>query len=135
MNKTITFCGNILVDSVKMVASWPKLGMLAQITDLQRAVGGSVCNTGVDLKTLDPSVTVRALGKVGEDDAGDFAVSVLDQVLGRRGGRLLRGDALFVPRRSGRRGGDAPRLVRGGGQSGGHGLNLRCVAPRCDAGT
>ena len=78
MNKTITFCGNILVDSVKTVASWPKLGMLAQITDLQRAVGGSVCNTGVDLKTLDPSVTVRALGKVGADDAGDFAVSVLE---------------------------------------------------------
>ena len=78
MNKTITFCGNILVDSVKTVASWPERGMLAQITDLKRAVGGSVCNTGVDLKTLDPSVTVRALGKVGADDVGDFAVSVLE---------------------------------------------------------
>ena len=77
MSKKITFCGNILVDSVKTIASWPEKGMLVPITDVKRAVGGSVCNTGVDLKTLDPSVEVRALGKVGADDAGDFAVSVL----------------------------------------------------------
>ena len=77
MNKKITFCGNILVDSVKTITSWPEKGMLVPITDVKRAVGGSVCNTGIDLKTLDPSVEVRALGKVGADDAGDFAISVL----------------------------------------------------------
>ena len=77
MSKKITFCGNILVDSVKTIAAWPEKGMLVPITDVRRAVGGSVCNSGVDLKTLDPSVEVRALGKVGADDAGDFALSVL----------------------------------------------------------
>ena len=77
MSRKITFCGNILVDSVKTITSWPEKGMLVPITDVKRAVGGSVCNSGVDLKTLDPSVEVRALGKVGADDAGDFAVSVL----------------------------------------------------------
>ena len=73
MDKKITFCGNILVDSVKTIASWPDKGMLVQITDVKRAVGGSVCNSGVDMKTLDPSLAVQALGMVGADDAGDFA--------------------------------------------------------------
>ena len=78
MGRKITFCGNILVDSVKTIASWPEKGMLVQITDVKRAVGGSVCNSGIDLKTLDPSLAVQALGKVGADDAGDFALSVLE---------------------------------------------------------
>ena len=78
MGKKITFCGNILVDSVKTIASWPEKGMLVRITDVKRAVGGCVCNSGIDLKTLDPSVAVQALGKVGADDAGDFALSVLE---------------------------------------------------------
>ena len=78
MNGRITFAGNILVDSVKTIAAWPEKGMLVPITGLKRSVGGSVCNSGVDLKTLDPSITVRALGKVGADDAGDFALSVLE---------------------------------------------------------
>ena len=76
MNRII-LAGNILVDNVKTVTAWPEKGMLVPITAMARAVGGSVCNTGVDLKTLDPSLSVGALGKVGRDDAGDFAVETL----------------------------------------------------------
>ena len=71
--ESIVLAGNVLVDNVKTIPSWPEKGMLVPITEMRRAVGGSVCNSGVDLKMLDPSLTVRALGKVGEDDAGDFA--------------------------------------------------------------
>ena len=78
MNKKITFCGNILVDSVKTITSWPEQGMLVSITGVRRSVGGCVCNTGIDLKILDPSVEVRANGKVGGDDAGDFAVTIME---------------------------------------------------------
>ena len=78
MGKKITFCGNIIVDSVKTIPSWPEKGMLAQITGMKRCVGGSVCNSGVDLKVLDPSIEVQALGKVGNDAAGDFAVSLME---------------------------------------------------------
>ncbi len=78
MSKKITFCGNILVDSVKTITSWPEQGMLVSITGVRRSVGGCVCNTGIDLKILDPSVEVRANGKVGGDDAGDFAVKVME---------------------------------------------------------
>ena len=68
----------MLVDNVKMISRWPDTGMLVQISSVKRAVGGAVCNSGIDLKVLDPSVTVKALGKLGDDDAGDFVVSTLE---------------------------------------------------------
>ncbi len=68
----------MLVDSVKTITSWPEQGMLVPITGVKRSVGGCVCNTGIDLKILDPSVAVRANGKVGADDAGNFALSVME---------------------------------------------------------
>ncbi|MBQ6915761.1 MAG: carbohydrate kinase family protein [Kiritimatiellae bacterium] len=76
MNR-IAFCGSMLVDEIKMISSWPEKGMLVPISSVSRAVGGSVCNSGIDLKTLDPSVDVRAVGKVGSDDNGDFVVKTL----------------------------------------------------------
>lgn len=76
MNR-ITFAGNILNDVIKIIPAWPDKGMLVPITSLSRAVGGSVCNTSIDLKTLDPALDVRALGKVGDDDAGEFATAFM----------------------------------------------------------
>ena len=78
MKNSIVFCGNIIVDQVKMITRWPDRGMLVPITSVRSAVGGSVSNTAVDLKTLDPSVSVKALGKVGADGTGDFAVRFLE---------------------------------------------------------
>lgn len=76
MNK-IVLCGSMLVDSIKMIESWPDKGMLVPVTSISRAVGGAVCNSGIDLKTLDPSIEVKAIGKVGNDDNGDFVVDTL----------------------------------------------------------
>lgn len=78
MSENIVLAGSMLVDNVKMISRWPDKGMLVQISSVKRAVGGAVCNSGIDLKVLDPSVTVRALGKLGDDDAGDFVVSTLE---------------------------------------------------------
>ena len=78
MKNSIAFCGNIIIDQVKMVSRWPDRGMLVPISSVKRAVGGSVSNTAVDLKTLDPAVDVKALGKVGADDNGDFVVKFLE---------------------------------------------------------
>ena len=76
---SIAFCGNLIVDEIKMIPSWPEKGMLVPISSLSRAVGGAVCNTGIDLKTLDPSMDVKAVGKVGDDDRGDFVVKTLSE--------------------------------------------------------
>jgi len=78
MNDKIAFCGNIITDQVKMISRWPDKGMLVPISSVKRSVGGSVSNTAVDLKVLDPSVAVKAIGKVGQDDNGDFAVRFLE---------------------------------------------------------
>ncbi|MBQ5794581.1 MAG: carbohydrate kinase family protein [Kiritimatiellae bacterium] len=78
MSESIVLAGSMLVDNVKMISRWPDKGMLVQISSVKRAVGGAVCNSGIDLKTLDPSITVKALGKIGDDDAGDFVVSTLE---------------------------------------------------------
>ena len=72
MAQKITLAGNIIVDNVKTITSWPEKGMLVPITSVKRAPGGSVPNSGIDLKTLDPAVEVAAMGKVGADDSGDF---------------------------------------------------------------
>ena len=78
MKNSIAFCGNIITDQIKMIPRWPDRGMLVPISSVKRAVGGSVSNTAIDLKTLDPAVAVAAIGEVGADDNGDFAVGVME---------------------------------------------------------
>lgn len=73
MSRDVVFAGSIITDNVKMIPSWPRQGKLVPILQSKCAIGGIV-NGAIDLKTLDPSVGVAALGKVGADSAGDFAV-------------------------------------------------------------
>ena len=77
MKNSIVFCGNIIVDQIKMISRWPDKGMLVPISSVKRAVGGSVCNTAIDLKTLDPNVRVQAIGEVGTDENGSYAVKFM----------------------------------------------------------
>ena len=76
-NRKIVFAGNVIVDSVKMLPTWPERGMLVPVTSVKRSIGGCVSNTGIDLKRLDPSVCVDAIAKVGADEPGEFATGVL----------------------------------------------------------
>ena len=77
MADRITLAGNIIVDNVKTITAWPEKGMLVPITGMMRSPGGAVPNSGIDLKTLDPSVEVAALGKVGADDAGELVTAFM----------------------------------------------------------
>lgn len=70
--KKLAIAGSILLDVVKRINAWPGKGMLVSILDMSRAVGGCVCNTGVDLKGLDPELRVSAYGRIGRDGYGDF---------------------------------------------------------------
>lgn len=79
MAQKITLAGNIIVDNVKTITAWPDKGMLVPITAVKRAPGGAVPNSGIDLKTLDPSIEVAAVGKVGADDAGDFVRAFMSE--------------------------------------------------------
>ena len=75
--KKVTLCGTLLLDEIKMIDRYPEKGMLVTITGTSRAVGGAVCNSGVDLKTLAPDIAVEARGKVGDDEKGDFILNFL----------------------------------------------------------
>ncbi len=78
--KGIAFAGNILTDNVKIVGAYPEKGMLATITEESLAVGGCVPNTAIDVKKVDPQMEITVYGRVGDDDKGRYAVSVMESV-------------------------------------------------------
>ncbi|MBQ9150640.1 MAG: helix-turn-helix domain-containing protein [Clostridia bacterium] len=75
----IAVAGNILTDEVKMVEAFPERGMLVNITAMSRAVGGSVPNTLISLAKIDPTLSLAALGKRGDDEGGRYAQSELQR--------------------------------------------------------
>lgn len=77
--KGIAFAGNMLVDIVKNIDIYPKPGMLAYVSDIQKAVGGCVPNTAIDLAKIDVSIPIKALGKIGDDENGYFLVSQMQK--------------------------------------------------------
>ena len=75
--KGITIAGNVLVDIVKNIDSYPKPGMLSYISDISYAVGGCVPNVAIDLAKIDPDVPVSAIGKLGSDENGTYVLKQL----------------------------------------------------------
>ena len=75
----VAIAGNILLDIVKMIDVWPEKGMLVNILGEQRAVGGCVCNTAIDLKVLAPEIDVIPYGRVGEDDYGKWILDCMEK--------------------------------------------------------
>jgi len=75
----IAVAGNIITDIVKQVECYPKMGMLANITSVSRAIGGCVPNVGIDLVKIDPSVPVSALGCIGDDEYGRYLIAQMQR--------------------------------------------------------
>ena len=74
----VAVAGNILLDIVKLIDVWPEKGMLVNIQEEHRAVGGCVCNTAIDLKVLVPEIDVIAYGRVGEDEYGKWVLNCME---------------------------------------------------------
>ncbi|MBQ7373749.1 MAG: helix-turn-helix domain-containing protein [Clostridia bacterium] len=77
-NSGITVAGNLIVDIVANIESYPSMGMQTYIQSYSNAVGGCVSNTSIDLAVIDPLMRVSALGCVGKDDYGRFLISKLE---------------------------------------------------------
>lgn len=77
--KGITVAGNILTDIVKSIDCYPKLSMLANITNIKQAVGGCAPNTAIDLAKIDRSIPISVIGKIGDDEYGRFVLSELSR--------------------------------------------------------
>ena len=90
--KGIAVAGSILVDKLNEINAYPASGELTKILSVSRAVGGCVPNTGIDIKRLDPTIPVKAIGKIGRDSEGDFLVDTLENN-GVDASLLMRGDS------------------------------------------
>lgn len=77
MKKGITVAGNIVIDNIKTVSTYPRPGNLADIFDVEQAIGGCVPNVLIDLARMKCDLPLRAVGCVGNDEAGRFAVDMM----------------------------------------------------------
>ena len=79
MRSGITVAGNILLDCIKSIPSYPKPGMLTTIKSINRAVGGSVPNVLLDLAKMGNDIPLSAVGLTGNDEPADFITSALSR--------------------------------------------------------
>lgn len=77
MKTGIAIAGSILVDKINEISAYPEAGELTKIKSVQKAVGGCVPNVAIDLKRICPALTVKAVGKIGKDEEGEYVTSVL----------------------------------------------------------
>ncbi len=77
MRDGITIAGNLIVDYVKQIDTYPRPGMLANILELSRSVGGCATNTSINLARIDPDIPIEVIGMVGEDENGEYVLGKL----------------------------------------------------------
>ncbi len=75
----ITIAGNMIADMVKNISEYPNKGMLAEISDVSRAVGGCAPNVAIDLAKMDSALPVSVVGCMGDDENGRFINSVMQK--------------------------------------------------------
>ena len=75
MHKGITIAGSLTVDIIKYIDRYPDIQALAHITGQDRSTGGLCANCALTLARLDPTLPLKAIALVGDDEAGDFVVS------------------------------------------------------------
>ncbi len=67
------------MDKINEISAYPNAGELTKILSVRQAVGGCVPNVAIDLKRIDPTLEVKASGKIGDDEEGRFVKSVLEE--------------------------------------------------------
>ncbi len=77
MKTGIAVAGSILVDEINEISAYPNAGELTKIKNVQKSVGGCVPNVAIDLKRICPDLTVKAVGKIGADENGEYVKNVL----------------------------------------------------------
>lgn len=73
----IVIAGSIIIDILKIIESYPEKGMLAKVLDIDKAVGGCVSNTIIDISIIDKKIPLSAIGRVGDDENGRYIISQL----------------------------------------------------------
>ncbi len=68
----IAVAGTVLSDKLNRIRKYPSAGELSKIYAEEKSVGGLVPNVAIDLKRIDFSLNVYAIGRTGNDDDGAF---------------------------------------------------------------
>ena len=79
MKSGIAIAGTILVDKINEISAYPSCGELTKIKRVSKSVGGCVPNVAIDLKRLSPELIVKAVGKIGADENGNYVKTVLSR--------------------------------------------------------
>ncbi len=79
MREGIAIAGNLIVDTVKVIDTYPARGMLGTITDIDRGVGGCTPNTIIQIAKIDGSIPLFACGMTGDDDDGRYVAEMLEK--------------------------------------------------------
>lgn len=77
MRAGIAVGGSILLDKINEISAYPESGELTKIKSVKLAPGGCVPNVGCDIKRMRPSIEVKALGKIGDDENGKHLINYL----------------------------------------------------------
>lgn len=77
--KGIASGGNLIIDYVKIVDSYPKQGNLSNIYDITRSIGGATPNVLIDLAKMDGDIPLQAIGLLGNDENGDYVLNELNK--------------------------------------------------------
>jgi sugar/nucleoside kinase (ribokinase family) len=74
----IAFAGNLIIDFIKYIDTYPEISRLATIKRMSKSVGGLVCNTGIAFSRLsEKKIPVKAYGRIGDDESGEYIKNVL----------------------------------------------------------
>ncbi len=79
MTDGIVVAGSIIVDKIYEIPVYPNSGELVKILGESKAIGGLTPNVGIDIKRAFPDITVKAVGKIGNDELGVYAKKVLTE--------------------------------------------------------
>ena len=71
----IISAGTWALDRIKLVDTWPREEHLAKIIATDMQGGGSGHNLAVDIRKLDSTLPVEAIGLLGMDNDGDFLIA------------------------------------------------------------
>jgi sugar/nucleoside kinase (ribokinase family) len=77
MPNGIIAAGNWIIDHVKIINTWPNVGMLADIQDEFLGTGGAPYNVLMDLARLQVDIPLHAVGVIGNDPDGEYILNDL----------------------------------------------------------
>jgi sugar/nucleoside kinase (ribokinase family) len=75
MRRGVLCVGTITVDYAKKIDHIPALETLVMIDEISKSTGGPGLNLAFDLKLLDPSLPVEAIGPIGADGDGQYVIN------------------------------------------------------------